>query len=119
MAYNFNKETNPYYLYQQSLRADPKAAAAPAAKAAAAPAAKPAAAPAAKPAEGAKKPEAAAKAADPKKADAKKEEAKEHPYRAHAWTNDQHSHWNEKGWQTETDKPSGYLDHIPLNRLAE
>ena len=64
MAYNLDKNSNPYYLYQQSLK------------------------------------------------------DKDHPYRSHAWTRDQSVSMNEKEWNTETNKPSGYLNHIPIVRLA-
>jgi hypothetical protein len=95
------------------------AAAAPAAAAPAAPAKAPAAAAgapaAAAPAAGA----AAAKPAAAGAAGAKpaaKEEAKAHPYRAHAWTEEQYPHQHETAWVKESEKPTGYLDKIPLNR---
>jgi hypothetical protein len=65
------------------------------------------------------KPAAGAAAAKPAAAGAKPAgEAKPHPYRAHAWTEDMLPFAHTADWQKETDKPSGYLDHIPLNRLS-
>lgn len=42
-----------------------------------------------------------------------------HPYRSAAWTRDQSVSMNEKDWDAETKKPTGYLNHIPIVRLAQ